>query len=258
MNKSAIHKLLVLLLIIILPVFILKRHKILRDRSTFMAAHRVDSIVEQSNKHFAIVIPILNASSQLEKNLQELTKQTYHNYHLLFVTQKAQAEIIAACQRVANESRSFFPSYAIHPSYYEAIHSLKNDTIVIHLELESSFSDPKALEKIAYTFSNSDIWLAYGSYMQVPSQELKLHHTKSISRMLQSHTYKQEWLASPVKIFYAGLFKEINNPLQGPMELKAFLLPMVKKAKKHIHYITDPLYYHDAKGPRKEEVLISY
>ena len=259
MNKSAIHKLLVLLLIIILPIFILKRHKILRDRSTFASALRVESTVEYSNKHFVIVIPMDSAPLRLEKSLQEIVRQSYHNYHLIFISKEARQEIANTCLKVQKEYREkslYFPTYEIASSYYGAIHSLENDDIVIHLELENWFSDPKVLEKIAYTFSNPDVWLAYCSYMQVPSYEIKLEHKKPLSRIMQNHTYKQEYLASPIKIFYAGLFKELDIG-QDAANLSTFLIPMVKKAKKHIHYISDFLYYHDEKGLRKEEVVIS-
>lgn len=257
MNKSAIHKLLVLLLIIILPIFILKRHKILRDRSVFTSSERLDKSLGLKDKHFAIVIPSCNNLDKLEKSLKEIAKQTHENYEILFVDAKNRAEIEAIHFLITKDKPS---NCTFFSSYYEAIHSLKNNDIVIHLETENWFADEKVLDKLAYIFSNPDTWLVYCSYMSVPSYKVKLEHARQVGNLMKGHTYKEEWLSSPIKIFYAGLFKELSFVVAkedtSGIELKTFLKPMVQKAKKHIHYIPESLYYHDEKGPKKEELMI--
>ena len=258
MYKSAFHKLFILLIIIILPVFILKRHHLLRDRSAQIPTIKTEKLTIKEEQHIVLIIPVSRPYNSLEKTLTHILNQTYTNYKIIFIDLDHNSQIQSNIETIYSKTRhdltkkgqQIFPFFSIHRSYYDTIHSLENNDLVIHFESNDWFVNPKALRKIVNLFTNSKIWLAYSPYIEYPSFKPQLQHLNPNQKWWKLYERKKEWLMSPMKIFYAGLFKQVKFELSNPhklkpkLELNIFLLPMVEKAKKHILYIKEALYYH--------------
>lgn len=270
MYRAALQKSFVLLMILALPIFILKQHKIFRDRTAYVAQKKVDSAPEIVDKHFAVVIPLGINNEKLGKNLEHLLGQNYPNFEIIFIGTENNRQIVNEVESVYSLTRkelsdmgqTQFPSFSVQRSYYDAIHSLQDDTIVIHMELSDWLGRSNIFEKLAQTFTNSDVWLAYSPYIDYPSYSKQLDHPDKEEKWWKLHNRKTEWMSSPLKIFYAGLFKEVKFDLIDPKQLKprlqlsVFLLPMAEKAKKHIWYIKDTLYYHDSRNENSQDTLV--
>ncbi|MCF7852170.1 MAG: hypothetical protein K9M07_02895 [Simkaniaceae bacterium] len=263
MRKPALQKAFVLLLMIVLPVFIIKKHKIFRDRTAYTSTYKMNHQAHIQDKHFAVLIPINTVTAKLENNLKHLLSQKYSNYEVIFInieeSNQLKNEIETSFANIKNtlekEGHTKFPSYFISNSYFESIHSLKDDDIVLHLESSDWLAREDVFEKIATVFANTDVWLAYSTYLDFPSYEHRFEHYQKDEKWWKLHNKKSEWLTSPLKLFYAGLFKEVKFSSSSPKHLKprlqlnVYLIPMVENAKKHITYIKDILYVHDTGTP---------
>ena len=267
MYKAALQKLFILLMLIVLPVFIIKRHNIFRDRTAYQAQKLTQQVVEIADKHIVVVIPISSHAPDSDKCLKSILSQNYPNYRLLFIdvdhNSQIQSELQTLFTNVRNElnenGQNQFPNYTVSRNYFDAIHSLADDDIVFHIESNSWLMNNSIFERIARIFTNSDIWLAYSPYIDYPTQSPKLDHSKKGEKWWKLHVRKSEWLSSPVKIYYAGLFKQmkITSPkgMHPRIQLNVFLTPLVEKAKRHITYIKDSLYYNDS-SIKKQETLV--
>ncbi|MDN3504667.1 MAG: glycosyltransferase family A protein [Rhabdochlamydiaceae bacterium] len=266
MYKSALQKLFVLLLMITLPVFIMKRHKLFRDRTAYVSSeqHTQERVI--NDKHFVVTMPITLPLKKVESSLKNLMDQGYENYEIIFINSMESNQIHSELQqlysKVEKELNKKGPSYSIKTNYYESIHQLKDNDIVIYLEAGDWLAKKSTMEKLATIFSNTDVWLAYSPYIEYPSYQHKLEHPIKEEKWWKLHARKTEWLKSPLKVFYAGLFKEINfetvqsKNWQPAIQLNVFLTPMVDNASKHIIYIKEVLYYHDDTDSNLHNVMV--
>ena len=266
MYKTALQKLFILLMLIILPVFIIKRHNIFRDRTAYLAEKRTDQIVDIADKRFIVVMPFDTLNDEAEQSLHSVMMQNYPNYEILFIDTRSNSQIqndihtlyTKVRKELSESGMNNFPAYAIKRNYYNAIKSLNDEDIVIHFDSSSWFTQPNTFERVARIFTNSDIWLAYSPYIDYPSHTHVLDHTHKGEKWWKLHVRKSDWIKSPLKIYYAGLFKQIQyEGTQAPqIQLSIFLLPLVEKAKRHITYIKDPLYYHDSSQAFSNDTVV--
>lgn len=270
MLKPVLQKIFILLLMITLPVFIIKRHKIFRDRTAYVSKHLENKPLEFHDKHFAIIIPSIYSFDKLKQSLRKLLQQNYENYEIILIdpdhNNQTQTDLEILFSQLREDclqnGQQYFPKYSIMRSYYQAVHNLKDDDIVVHLELGDWLAANTTLTKLSTIFANSDVWLVYSTYIEYPSYAHKFNHQFKEEKWWKLHSRKTEWLSSPLKIYYAGLFKQIkfelaeSKTLKPNIQLNIFLLPMVNQSRKHIVYVKEILYYHDEQASQFPEVFV--
>jgi len=244
----------------------MKRHKLFRDRTAYISSEKATSERVINDKHFVVTIPISLPLEKVESSVKNLMNQGYENYEIIFINSMKSNQINSQLQllysKVEKELGKKGPKYSIGKSYYDSIHQLKDNDIVIYLEPGDWLAKESTMSKLAAIFSNSDVWLAYSPYIEYPSYEHKLEHPIKEEKWWKLHTRKTEWLQSPLKVFYAGLFKEINfessksKNLQPHIQLNIFLIPMVDHSRKHIMYIKEVLYYHDDRDSNLQGIMV--
>ncbi|MDB6081681.1 MAG: hypothetical protein JWO53_953 [Chlamydiia bacterium] len=213
---------------------------------------------------FAVVVPSYNNASWACKNLASIAEQTYPHFHLYYIddasTDNTRELAELFLQQPGLKERHTLICNAERQgslaNFYRVIHQIEPHKVIVCVDGDDWLAHPKVLERVALEYSESCVWLTYGSYESEPPG---LQHVKPISadvyRDVSFRSY--DWVTDHLKTFYAKLFQLIEKedllfqghffPMAGDV---AFMLPMLEMAAKgHIRMIPETLYIYNICNP---------
>jgi glycosyltransferase involved in cell wall biosynthesis len=213
-------------------------------------------VLEQ--KPFVFVVYSVNSIDTCEKNLSSIFEQEYENFRVIYIddgssdgTSRFVKEFAQKCGK--EKSLTIFRNEkkrGMTASLFDAIHSCKNHEIVLLVEGKDWLAHRGVLTLLNETYANPDIWLTYGQYVSYPSYRKGICSSFSPFRLEKYGFRGHAWVASHLKTFYAGLFKNIwledllfeNKWIDRCVEM-AILLPMLEMAKEgHFAFLEEILY----------------
>ncbi len=215
----------------------------------------------ESEKSFVFLIYSTETPKTSEQNISSILEQKYENYRIILMeTKNLNSSINTIKTMIAKENKShlltilsFEDESPTIECFQEVLHILKNDEIVIQLECNDWLAHNQVLTKLNQIYlSNNETWLTYSQFLEYPSYQ-KGSIDPYMKKMLRTrYNRKIPWLSSPLKIYYASLFKQIKTdptfnykkPLL-PETLDLYFLPLAEYSKNHIRFIDDVLYVHN-------------
>lgn len=217
-----------------------------------------------------VLICSYNNAPWVTQNLNSVFAQEYTNYRILYIDDCSEDDTVGRVRDyvarhdpehkltlIANTERS-----RKMKNMYNAVHSCSDDEIIIQLDGDDWFCDTKLFTHINDLYQTRDIWLTYGSYMDVPG-DIRGYAQATDERTIQEKSYRTEpWLYMPTRTFYAWLFKRIElkdfiaeqvKNYQGlffpSADDPAFMFPMLEMTGTRFHYIDHISYVANRNNP---------
>jgi len=220
----------------------------------------------QKDKHIVVIIPSYNNIKWYDKNLDMLEAQnkTYSNWNAIYIddcstdgTGKAVAEYIKS-HNLGNKIKLIRNEKNQGAMYnlYHAIHSCKDNDVVVTLDGDDWFKDENVLSYINKVYQDKNVWMTYGQYEIYPSG--KLGHCKQIPEMvIEQNAFREfKWISSHLRTFYASLFKKIktedllyHGKFYSMTWDMAMMFPMLEMSGKHAKSIDKILYMYNQENP---------
>ncbi|MFI5334741.1 MAG: glycosyltransferase family 2 protein, partial [Chlamydiales bacterium] len=222
-------------------------------------------------KPFAIVIPSYNNAAFYEKNLRSVFEQKYKNWRIIFIDDCSSDETFALVKDLVEKSHETARVTLIRnpknrgslANYYHAIHTCKDEEIVVALDGDDFLAHDGVLAKLNRTYANTNVWMTYGSSLDYPTYKQSVHSKKITDSVLRKNGFRKEpWTSVHLRTFYAGLFKKIQlqdllyegkfYPMTGDL---AMMYPLFEMAGKHAQFIPDVLYLYNRTNPLNDHKI---
>ena len=142
-------------------------------------------------------------------------------------------------------------------NWYRAIHSCRDDEVVISLDGDDWLAHKKVLLKLEHEYAKG-CWLTYGQWMRWPDRFLG-RNNKLLAKNMPIR--KQKFSTSHLRTFYAGLFKQVK--LKDFLDTSdkfyamacdvALMWPMLELCGAKHKLITNVLYIYNFSNPISDE-----
>ena len=220
------------------------------------------------NKHFTIVIPSYNNANYYKKNLDSIFSQDYKNFNVVYIDDSSTDKTYELVKTYLEQHNVLDNVTLIHNSQnqkalynlYHAIHSLKNDTIVVIVDGDDWLPSNDVLSYLNATYQNPKVWLTYGEYQEFPNDMPGISAPVKRSILKKAKARSIPWKFSHLRTFYAGLFKEIK--LEDLMYKGTFfdvgydmaiMYPMIEMARVHTYYTPKISYIYNHDSPLNDD-----
>lgn len=274
MVRSIFQKGLALLLILLIPVFVFFNYTLLKSKKDISSSfsreflHEAPMPVERS---FVFVLPFMGKGSLKEQTLASIFSQKYENFRVILIDASGEKDALQPIYHLAHRFNkehliSVVPNYSkiqIIDSFYSAIHSCRDDEIVIQIDSHDWLAHENVVERINQAYFNESVWLTYSQCLEYPSLKKGKVRPYMRQKLRKPKAEKIPWISSPFKTYYAGLFKQIEpdgrfgyKPHRVENNLDLYMVPMVRMSEKHIRFIDDVLYVHNNRDSRSYTVKV--
>ncbi len=213
---------------------------------------------------FVVVVPSFNNDAYFERNLDSIFSQEYKNYRVIYVedasTDNTYSNVKEFIERHEMQDRFTLIHNEINRkalyNLYTAVHSCKNDEIVVLLDGDDWFANPYVLRDLNHYYENEDVWMTYGQYMRYPDSQMGMCAPVTKEFLRKGEMRANKWQYSHLRTFYAGLFKRIqlrdlidgNNFFSSAWDL-ALMFPMMEMAREHVYFTPDVFYVYNYETP---------
>lgn len=266
-----VQKVLAVVILLLIPIFIVKEYKNLtlsKNLSSYKDGDLLNNEYSKTeNKTFVIMIFADENNVFCEKNLHSIFSQKYPYFRVVYIDSGKGVSNYTKAQNVIAElgykdKVTFIRSVdedKFFNTFYEVIHSCKDEEVIIHLEGTDWLANDDVLERLNKAYKDPDVWLTYGDYMDYPSlkkQELE----PTINRTLRDfRATKTPWMLSHLKTYYAGLLKQLTPSAEGLKEKaistedKMLMLSLLKIGKWHVRFIPEVLSVHQENNKEEKD-----
>ena len=218
-------------------------------------------------KPIVLIIPSYKNQQWVEKNLSSVFNQKYQNYRVIYVDDCSPDSTYELAQKITADYKQEQRTSLIKnetrlgalANLYNAIHSCKDEEIVIQLDGDDWLAHDHVLAYINCIYANENIWLTYGQFQEFPSTHIGIrynqHFPGKVIKNNSMRSYKNlpmshlrtcyAWLFKMIKIedlMYEGKFYQMSCD-------KAILAPMIEMAGHHYTCISEILYIYNNSNP---------
>lgn len=237
----------------------------------YFKPHVFDSLPERPlpypEKSLVVIIPSYNNARWVEKNLSSVFKQDYTNYRVIYIDDCSSDNTFELAQQVVERYHQQWRTTLIHnekrqgalANLYNAIHSCKDNEIVLTLDGDDWFAHNYVLNIIGNIYDNSDVWLTYGQYCYCPTGQIGCCAPPS-KVAISGDKRMQHWAFSHLRTFYAWLFKSIKLEdllYEGNFYAmtwdQAMMFPMCEMAHPRIAYVPYVVYIYNRINPINDD-----
>jgi glycosyltransferase involved in cell wall biosynthesis len=237
----------------------------------FKLRSKVYKELQRAEKPLVVIIPSYNNAQYYKRNLDSVLNQRYHNFRVLYVddlSPDGTGTLVEAhlkkhpqgdrVQLIKNTQRK-----GALGNLYDAIHSCRDEEVVITLDGDDWFAHPDVLARINREYQEHDAWLTYGNYISFPWARAGICAPLA-AKINDARSYRHApWVTSHTRTFYAWLFKRIQQEdLQekgiflGVTWDMAFMFPMLEMAgKEHLRFIPEVTYVYNVATPLNDYKL---
>ncbi|MCL5437028.1 MAG: glycosyltransferase family 2 protein [Candidatus Dependentiae bacterium] len=217
------------------------------------------------HKHIVVVVPSYNNKDWYQKNLDSIFMQDYDNFDVIYIDDRSPdgtGDLVEQYIREKQEGRinlikNTERNLALK-NIYRAIHSCADDDIIVCLDGDDWLADTHVLALVNDLYQDPGVWLTYGQYSIYPfaaSGWLARGCCAEIpAAVIEKNAFRSfTWVASHVRTFYAGLFKQIelddllyNGEFFAMTWDQAFMFPMLEMARNnHFRFVPAILYLYN-------------
>lgn len=218
----------------------------------------------QENKHIVVVTPSYKNKTWYKYNIDSVIKQKYTNFDLIYIDDVSPDGTGDLVEKYIKENKFENHSLLIKntercgalANLYKAIHSCKDDDIIVTLDGDDWFATDYVLELINKVYNKFGVCLTYGNYRCYPHDRGSAcgYFPKEV---IESNTFREyRWCASHLRTFYAGLFKKIkledlmyDNKFYPMAWDLAMMYPMLEMSGGKFMFIPDTLYIYNIDNP---------
>ncbi len=262
--------------LLFMPVGKMVRRKFAKHAKTHSSYTPIDKSLVKEEKSFVVVIPSYNNEVYVERNLESVISQDYKNYRVIYIddcssdkTYEKAVKCIKGHEIKIELIRNERNQKALH-NLYDAIHSCRDDEIIVLLDGDDWFAHTGVLSKLNWYYNDPDVWLTYGQYVTYPNYEMgicrepifKSYLKKGNLRKVGLFSKPTDWFFSHLRTFYAALFKKIKKEdllYQGEFFSSAWdfaiLFPMCEMAREHAIFIPNVLYIYNRETPFNDDKI---
>lgn len=140
---------------------------------------------------------------------------------------------------------------------WESINKCNDEDIVLILDGDDGFANPRVLKFLDQVYSNPNIWITYGQYRELRSGNLGFNAPMPYEIVVNNNFRQHGTLPTHLRTFKAGLAKKIKvqdlmkDGQYFPMTYDmALMIPMMEMASKgHFRFISEILYTYNDNNP---------
>lgn len=168
-------------------------------------------LVPKTRTHITVVSTVLNKEKYVARCIESVQKQTFEDWTHIFIDAKSDDLTVKRAATQVNRGSTLqtrlIENDVRKPALQNAVETwngLPDDEIVVWLDGDDWLAHERALEVLAATYADPDVWLTYGQFM-MPDGELGFAHRYPLGGDVR----KLDWRATHLKTFRAGLAKRI-------------------------------------------------
>lgn len=269
-EKTLFHRLFILAIILVLPIFIFKEYRIIKAKKDTRIQPTQDfyavELEPQEDKHFTFLVLTHNDAATIEQNFKSIVTQSYAPFRVVYLDQGSTDQTTTKIQSlIAKEHKAKQVTLIqrksdseVFESYYRTVESCQDGEVVIHLHGSDWLAHDEVLSCLNQTYSNPDVWLTYGQYLEYENYKKGIYNPRPQKNIYKKRVQKAPWVGAYLKTFYAGLFKKARcheASCEGfflTIENESSLLrPLAEMGKAHVQFIPDVLYIHNKQFGKK-------
>ncbi|WP_194847333.1 glycosyltransferase family A protein [Candidatus Neptunochlamydia vexilliferae] len=213
-------------------------------------------VADYQGKSFTFIVLTHNNVDSIEQNLETILSQDYEDFRVCYLdlaSSDGTAEILR--ERVGEKVNlvECQKDYELYEAYYNIVLNCPDDQVIVHLYGTDWLAHNDVLSCLSHSYTNPDVWLAYGQYLDYPSYQKGVHNPKPKKTLYKKRVQRAPWVMAPLKTFYAGLFKKLHVEAGFFLSIEnenALLMPMVELAKAHVRFIPNVLFIHNKNSGR--------
>ncbi len=217
-----------------------------------------------------------NAAPWVEKNLDSIYSQQYHNFHVVYVDDASEDDTALKVQRyidthylqdkitlIVNETRQ-----RKMKNIYNVFHNCPDNTIIVQVDGDDWLAHDHVFIHINKVYQENNIWLTYGQFQIYPGNNLGYCQAVP-DEIKEKRTYREyKWVYTHLRTFYAWLFKSIklqdfiaeevpgyNGKFFPVTNDNASYFPMLEMCGNNFQFIPDILYIHNHGNPNYGRVI---
>lgn len=222
-------------------------------------------------KPIVVVIPSYNNSQYFIANLESIFGQSYSNFRVIYIDDASPDGTGNLVESYLNE-RGYKNKVTLiknrtrlggMENLYYAIHSCKDDEVVVNVDGDDQLAHSNVLQKINDIYKNPDIWMSYGglkAFVPIEQKPPRGNYLSPTYGFSGSDRINRYFATTSPRTFYAKLFKLVKQEdllykgIHLPLKRNffpsasdiAFMLPMGEMAQDHqMHYEEGPLYLYN-------------
>lgn len=170
-------------------------------------------------KHIVVIIPSYKNSMRYKRNLDSIFMQKYENYHVIYIDDNSQDGTGFLVEKYVQEKKQSSRVTVIKnnerryslANIYTVVHMCDDNDIIATCDGDDYWCSDIVLETLNKIYQYFDIWLTYGSTIEVPGNNLLLRQPVPDDVIKKNLFRSSEWRYSGLRTFYAWLFKKINK-----------------------------------------------
>ncbi len=215
-------------------------------------------------RHIVVMTCSYNNENYCQWNLDSVFSQQYSNYSLIYVDDCSSDTTLEQVKEYIVENDISDRVILFHnekrrkalANLYYAINTCKPTDIIILLDGDDRFAHTHVLERINQAYSDPNIWLTYGQFMEHKTGVLGFcrPYPQGIVDLMSFRYHPPT--PSHLRTFYAGLFHKIRKDdlmFRGDFfpttyDL-AIMFPMIEMARYHFKFIPDVLLEYNGDNP---------
>lgn len=214
-------------------------------------------------KPIVVITTSYNNVEWAKKNITSILTQKYSNFRVIYVDDHSSDGTANLVETLVQEMNQGFRFSLIRnqtrrgtlANIYSAIHSCKDNAIIVSVDGDDWLSDKSVLQKINLAYSTQDIWLTHGTLIEYP-QSIVAWSIPIPSDIVEANSFRTYRCPSHLRTFYSWLFKKIeikDLTYEGDFFQmtgdQAMMFPMIEMAGKHHAFIPEVTYVYNMKNP---------
>lgn len=236
--------------------------------STLNIAKKIENTTKKNP--FVVVVPSYNNRAYFENNLSSIFSQDYDNFRVIYVDDASTDETLELVKNYIETNNLKDKVELVHNetnkralyNLYKAIHSCKNDEIVVILDGDDWFASTHVLSDLNKYYADKNVWMTYGQYIRYPDENMGLCKPVTRDFLANAKPRQGPWLYSHLRTFYAGLFKRIqledltqNGQFYPVTYDLAIMYPMLEMAREHAYFTPDISYVYNWENPITDQKI---
>jgi glycosyltransferase involved in cell wall biosynthesis len=221
-------------------------------------------------KHITVVMTGYNSAEWIRKSIESALTQNYpkDNFDIICMdaeTNDGTYEILKEYEK----SHSNVTVVRNNPRQYQvqnikdAVAMAKDDSIIVSLDFDDWLNGPHVFNKVNEVYSNDDVWMTYGTYVEYPHRDVSYHYRQYPDEVIDANSFRKYplWLSSHLRTWKKELFQKIKDEdlrdVHGNYCNMAgdtvILYPMLEMSGHNAMYIKDHLYVYNKTNDLSED-----
>ncbi len=213
--------------------------------------------------NFKIIVPFYNVEKWIKLTATSIISQKYENFSCYFSDDMSTDKSVDILKTIPsfkiNVIENKEKKFSLKNIYDTIIYSNPSDEdVIVIVDGDDWLPHENVLNRLNEEYSNNDIYLTYGSYIEYPSGKYGEYCTNYSDEVIKNNMYRNDiWRASHLRTFKYKLWKNINKKdlcdengnfykMTGDL---AMMFPMLEMCRGKFKFIKDILYCYNVSNP---------